>query len=298
MINSGVLRLKKLKAGLLILTAIFLAGCKTLPAGRTVDPIELLDNESAFYIAIPKAADNELIERIVTNNIQNISDSDVKNITSRVNKVYCGLSHSKNHTEIQATIDSDIPVSFIPKALNKKNGWSVEKFTPQNSVNEYSIYNYNDFSLSFPNGKIACLGRGMPYMLNRYDTLSALPAEDMAIYSELDEDLVTYLKDAETEIRFFANRPQSFLTILTGAQLDLKLIDVKGSFVSDPKHENQYLLNLDFNFRNEKYLKAGKTLLTLAFGLTNSQSIIIGTSELQINGIRIDKNQLYKLLVL
>lgn len=290
--------MKKLKAGLLILSAFFLAGCKTLPAGRTVDPIELLDNESAFYIAIPKAADNDLVNRIIQNNIQNISDADAKNISDRINKIYCGLNHSKNHTEIQATIDSNIPVNFIPKVLNKKKGWDIEKFNPDNSQNEYPIYKYEDFSLAFPNQNIACLGRGMPYMLNRYDTLSSLPADDIAVYSELDDDLVTYLKEAENEIRFFANRPQSFLTILTGAQLDLKLIDVKGSFVADPKHEKQYLLNLDFNFRNEKYLKAGKTLLTLAFGLTNSQSIVIGTNELQINGIRIDKQQLYKLLVL
>ena len=290
--------MKRLKIGLIILTALFLAGCRTIPARRTVDPVELLDNESAFYIAIPKSADNELIRRVIKNNIQNISDSDVKNISERINKVYFGLTHSKNNTEIQAAIDSDIPVSFIPKVLNKHNGWNTEIFTPDNSTSEYPVYSYNDLSLSFPNDKIACLGRGMPYMLSRYDSLSSLPAEDINLYSELDDDLVNYLKGAETEIRFFANRPQSFLTILTGTQLDLKLIDVKGSFISDSKHESQYILNLDFNFRNDKYLKAGKTLLTLAFGLTNSQSVIIGTNELQINGIRIDKNQLYKLLVL
>ena len=50
-------------------------------------------------------------------------------------------------------------------------------------------------------------------------------------------------------------------------------------------------------FKNEKYLKAGKTLLTLAFGLTNSQSIIVETDELQINGIKLDKNQLIKLFL-
>ena len=84
---------------------------------------------------------------------------------------------------------------------------------------------------------------------------------------------------------------------MTGAKLDLKLKEVSGVFVQDEKHENQYILNLKFMFKNEKYLKAGKTLLTLAFGLTNSQSIIVETDELQINGIKLDKNQLIKLFL-
>ncbi|MDY4831202.1 MAG: hypothetical protein SO161_01595, partial [Treponema sp.] len=102
---------------------------------------------------------------------------------------------------------------------------------------------------------------------------------------------------AENEIRFCANKPQSFLTILTGAKLDLKLKEVSGVFVQDDKHENQYILDLKFHFLNDKYLKAGKTLLTLAFGLTNSQSIIVGNNELQIKGIKLDKNQLIKLFL-
>ena len=49
------------------LTLVLLfAGCKSAPAARPVDAIELLDAESSFYIAVPKAADNELIQRIIT----------------------------------------------------------------------------------------------------------------------------------------------------------------------------------------------------------------------------------------
>ena len=54
----------------------------------------------------------------------------------------------------------------------------------------------------------------------------------------------------------------------------------------------------DFRFKNGTFLKAGKTLLVLAFGLTNSQEEIIGNSELIIHDIRMDKQQLYKLLSL
>lgn len=281
-----------------IIFSLLVFGCKSAPVGRTVDPIELLDNESSFYIAIPKNADSVLINRIINNNIGGITESDAKMISDRVNKIYCGLDRKKNHVDIQASIDGNIPLKFIPKGLNSKTGFSVQKFTPAESNLTFDIYSNESIDLAFPTSNICCLGRDVQGMLTKYDSLLTLPVDYTDIVSDLDPQLIEYLKGAETEIRFYANKPQSFLTILTGAQLDLKLIDVKGSFVTDPKFENQYLLNIDFNFKNEMFMKAGRTLLTLAFGLTNSQSIVYGESGLQINGIKLDKKQLYKLLVL
>ena len=187
---------------------------------------------------------------------------------------------------------------MLPKVLNEKNGWVVSEYSPNGSDASYKLYS-NKIEMAFPSENHVCAGRDIEGMLTKYDTLSGMPADgNKGIISDLDPELVTYLKGAESEIRFFANKPQSFLTILTGAQLDLKLIDVKGSFKTDPKHPNQYLLTLDFQFKNGIYLKAGKTLLILAFGLTNSQEKIIGESELIIHDIRIDKKQLYQLLSL
>ena len=288
--------LKRVQGSASILFLLLLAGCKSAPAGRTVDPLELIDNESSFYIAVPRAADNVLIERIVKGFYEKASDSDAKLVADHVNKIYCGLNRSKNNMDIQAAIDGNIPRKLLPKVLNNKNGWQTSDYIPEGSAAAYKVYS-NNIDMSFPSEKIACIGRNTKGMLTRYDTLSKLPPDDpVALYSDLEEELTSYLKGAEDEIRFFANKPQSFLTILTGASLDLKLIDVRGSFKTDPKHQNQYLLTLDFRFRNGTFLKAGKTLLILAFGLTNSQEEIIGENELIIHDIRIDKQQLYKLL--
>ena len=271
-----------------ILLILLLAGCKSAPAGRTVDPLELIDSESSFYIAVPRAADTVLIERIIIGFYEQASEADAKMIADHVNKVYCGLNRSKHGTEVQASIDGSIPQKFLPKVLNAKNGWVTSDYSPAESLNKYKIYS-GPVEMTFPSGNIACVGRNLEGMLDKYDSLSALHADDTTIlYSNLKDELTSYLKGAETEIRFYANKPQSFLTILTGAQLDLKLIDVKGAFTTDPKHPNQYFLDLDFKFKNGMFLKAGKTLLTLAFGLTNSQEEIIGDSELIINDIRID----------
>lgn len=290
--------MKKLSIIASVMVIFLLAGCKSAPAGRPVDALELIDSESSFYLAVPKAADNVLIERIITGFYEGASESDAKMITDRVNKIYCGLNRSKHGTEVQASVDGNVPRKYLPKVLNSKNGWVTSDYTPATSTESYKIFS-GPIEMTFPSENLACIGRNLEGMLDKYDTLSKLPADDTTeLYSDLDPELTSYLKGAETEIRFFANKPQSFLTILTGAQLDLKLIDVKGNFTTDPKHPNQYLLDLDFVFKNGTFLKAGKTLLTLAFGLTNSQEEIIGDSELIINDIRIDKQQLYKLLSL
>ena len=281
-----------------VLFFLLLAGCKSAPAGRPVDALELIDDQSSFYLAVPKAADNVLIERIVTGFYEGASEADAKMIADHVNKVYCGLNRSRHGTEVQASVDGSIPAKLLPKVLNEKKGWVVSEYTPKDSLSKYKIYS-GPVEMTFPSSKLGCIGRDLEGMLNKYDSLASLPAEDTTeLYSDLDPELTSYLKGAETEIRFFANKPQSFLTILTGAQLDLKLIDVKGSFTTDPKHPDQYFLDLDFRFKNGTFRKAGRTLLVLAFGLTNSQEEMVGDSELLINDIRIDKQQLYKLLSL
>ena len=281
-----------------ILFFLMLTGCKSAPVGRPVDALELIDNQSSFYIAVPRAADNVLIERIITGFYDGASESDAKLIADHVNKVYCGLNRSKNSIDIQASVEGSIPRKYLPKVLNAKHGWESKDYIPQGSVVPYKIYS-GTVDMSFPSEKLACIGRDTQIMIDKFDSLSKLPADDVnTLYSDLDDELTTYLKGAENEIRFFANKPQSFLTILTGAQLDLKLIDVKGSFKTDAKHTNQYLLDLDFRFKNGTFLKAGRALLVLAFGLTNSQEEIIDESELLIKDIRIDKQQLYKLLSL
>ena len=287
-----------ISASIVFLFILLLAGCKSAPAGRPVDPLELIDAESSFYIAVPKAADNVLIERIITGFYEQASEADAKMVVDRVNKVYCGLNRSKNSMEVQAAIDGSIPKKYLPKVLNAKNGWVTSEYSPAESLSSYKIYS-NQIEMTFPTENIACVGRNLEGMLDKFDSLAKLPADDSTeLYSDLDPELANYLKGAETEIRFFASKPQSFLTILTGAQLDLKLIDVKGSFKTDLNFEKQYLLDLHFRFKNQTFLKAGRALLVLAFGLTNSQDEITGDNELIIRNIKIEKQQLYKLLSL
>lgn len=285
----------------ILIISLFISGCKSVPNVKSVDPIDLLDNESAFFISIPADVDRELISQMITSNVESISEEDSQKLSEMVNKVYCGMNRSRKGTEYQISMDADIPVKYIPKMLNEKNGWAVRTFEPENSDSEYKIYSMEQMDIAFPSSNVACFGRDITQMLTKYDYISKIPAENEDemgnSYSEIDPDMYDWLKENQNEIHFYANKPQSFLTLLTGAQLDLKLFYVKGAFYVDENFPDQYILNLDFMFKNEKYRKAGKTLLTIAFGLTDSQSIVIETNELQINGIKLKKEQLYNLFM-
>ena len=105
-----------------VLLVLLLAACKSAPAGRPVDALELIDSKSSFYLAVPRAADNVLIERIITGFYSDATEADAKMIAERVNKVYCGLNRAKNETEIQASIDGSVTVKYLPKELRGKNG--------------------------------------------------------------------------------------------------------------------------------------------------------------------------------
>lgn len=302
MIKNGSYLLKKLnkiKFSILLVLISFLFGCKSVPQKTYVEPLNLLDNESTFYVAIPKSVDPELVEKIITTNVQDISEKDADLIASRIEKIYCGINKSKKGIELQGSIKANIPTSYVPKVFNKRNGWN--EGVVSGSTEDFKYYSNDFINIAFPSSNIVCIGRGMQYMLNTYDVLSnEISAEGDVIKnkSELPDELYNYLLNANNEIRFYANKPQSFLSVLTGASLDLKLIQVYGSFVVDPKHESQYILDLHFDFKNEKYLRAGKGLLFLAFGLTNGQIEVLESNKLVVKGIKIKKEQLYKILTI
>ena len=120
MIKNGVYSLKKHNHCIFqefyvifvfCLITVFVAGCKTVPASRTVSAVELLDDESAFYIAIPSSVDRVLIQKIIKNYVPTLSDSNMKMICDKIDTVYCGISNKKNQMDFQCELlhNYDLP---------------------------------------------------------------------------------------------------------------------------------------------------------------------------------------------
>ena len=179
-------------------------------------------------------------------------------------------------------------------------------FSEKMPANVYTVYNHGSLDVSFPSKKIACIGRSVEEMLARYDAI--LSGDDDSFAENItagennsdlpDSAVYDWLSSGEDEIRFSAVAPQSFLTVLTGANLNFKLVYVRGKMVNDPKNDLQYLMDLEFEFVDKKFVPAAKGALSLAFGLTDSNVILETPTHLTVTHIKIEKNALYKILVL
>ena len=287
-------------ASLICLFLLLVTACKSVPNGTIVKAPELLDKNKNFFISIPTSVDPDLVKYLIKSNIEGISNSDVDELASRINRAYAGLNADNKDSKLQLAIDSNIPVKYIPKLLTKKNGWTVDTYTGPVSSNKYGLYSQDEITLAFPSDKLALLGDNVKGMLAKYDEIHSIPADDSigVNYSELDSITYDHITESDSEIRFITNKPETFLLMLTGQKLTLQLNTVRGSFVCDPKNDNQYLLDFVFEFKNKTVAKAGKVMLGFVFGLTDGEDNTLKENEVKITGIKIKKQQLYDILSL
>ena len=173
-----MMRALSLSKGLLIAFVLLMASCKTVPTGTVVKAPDLLNKNKNFYISIPTVADPQLVEYVIKSNIPDISEGDLKEILSRVDRAYAGLNADNKDPKIQLAIDSNIPVKYLPKILNKKNGWEISEFTGPDSQTKYGVFKQNDLTLAFPSDKISLMGEDVEGMLAKYDHIHNIPAEE------------------------------------------------------------------------------------------------------------------------
>lgn len=283
----------------LFATVLFVSSCKTSPATNQVNALDLLDGRSSFYMKLPSSVDQKMISKIVQSSFDGISENDAMMVAGRLDTVYVGMNKTKKSTEYQIATACNIPKIAVNKIFTRKNGFQADKLTldlPSSKSVSYTVYSGSSIRASFPSEQIALLGRSVQDMVVTYHCI----ANQMNAVqdSPLDYNVYEWLSSGENEIRFFATRPQSFLTILTGANLNFKLLFVRGSMVTDPKHDNQYLMNLEFEFKNPAFVSMAKSAITLAFGLTDSSIVQETPTNVKVNRIKISKDQLYKLFVL
>lgn len=283
--------------------ALFCFGCRSVSVENFVDPLDLIDSESSFYLRIPKNVDSDLISRMLQNNIQGISEKDAYRITERIDTVYLGLKKSRKSVEFQISSLCSFPKIAVGSAFSKKNGWSTDKLVLENSAKKnetYTIYKNSGILASFPSVNIALLGRNVPSMVEKYHNISNGINTDFTF--ALAEDLHDWLssddRSSANQVRFYASKPQSFLTTLTGANLNLKLAYVKGFLVNDADDARQYLASLEFEFKDSRVVGAAKAMLEVVFGLTDSNVTVTSNTHLIVSDVKINKTQLYKILVI
>lgn len=285
----------------LLLCSVFICGCKSSASAPlySVNPIELLDKGATFYVSISPDADTELASRIISKYFD-VSEGNLLQIVGRLTKVYAGFHYTKNFGRIQMAATGDMPGNTVQRMVFKsKNGWKDTSLSIESDVGKtkYSRYERSDsdMQISFVASDIACFAPNVLGMIERYDVLSH-GGEIESGNIQFDESIKAWLSEESNEVRFFADNPMSFLTTLIGANLNLRLSYVKASMTQDPAIKDGYLLSLEFEFSNEKVVQAGQAMLSLAFGLANSNVERKTKTNLLITGIQIPKDRVYSLL--
>ena len=309
MMRHGGLQLKRYRFGVCAAAAFALCslfcGCRTAPPPpeqAVVDAVDLLDGKSAFYLKIPASLDPTLLRRMLSGSFKSLSDEDARMIVSRVDTLYAGLTRKASSSEFQLAASCAVPKAAVPYVFSAKNGWKTRRTTPITADQPvWNIYNNGSLDVALPSERIVCAGRAAPEMLRAYHALSRAEPPYAAAYGASDALSIPvreWLTDGGDEIRFFAVSPQSFLASLTGTNLNYKLAYARGKMAAIPNDSVQYVMEFEFEFRDKSIVLAAKAALSLAFGLTDSEAILETPTHLKLRGIKIDREYVYKVLVL
>lgn len=289
---------------LFVLLATVFSACRTVPEISSVNPLDVMDGNSSFYLRIPASVDSVLLEQILKGKFRGISDSDASKIIAHIDTVYIGLNRSRKGVDYQIALSCNFPQIYVKSAFTKKNGWEGDSLTlsaPDGKARKYTVYQGAGTLVSFPSESLACFGRNVPAMVEKYHNLS-FSSESITAEDSVSGDVYSWLSYdngiPDDEIHFFADKPQSFLTMLTGAQLNYQLSYVRGRMYNDTKNDKQYIMQLEFEFRDKRMVQAAKGALSLAFGLTDSELTRDSDTHITVSNIKISKAQLYKILVL
>lgn len=280
-----------------IITSVFILvltfGCKTLPKTQKgeLSPLDLLDSNSAFYLKIPADMDSSLTVKVLQSVVDELNEGDARELAIRLEVIYAGLYKHYNDVTFQIAAVSNIPQKYLPYIFKKKDGWEKEKIMLKKN---YNIYSREKITLAFPDKSLTVAGRNVREMLNVYDT-----------HGKRDEpyglraDIKSFLQDGKNEIRFYALRAQSFLTNLTGVKLNLKLKSISGNVVKNDAEDNGgFLLNMNFSFEDEQFVKIAKAALKLAFSLSENSITQVDALNIKIEGIQIDEKNIKSFLSL
>ena len=110
-----------------LLFSFFLFSCKTtVNVSNEVNPLDLIDNKSSFYISIPVRQDVNLVQKMIKSNVPSLSDKNALEIAERTQIIYAGLNKKRRKTEIQLAGKCSIPKIALSNVFTKKNGWQTE----------------------------------------------------------------------------------------------------------------------------------------------------------------------------
>lgn len=272
-----------------LLLCLVLSACASVPASVSVPLPALLDGDSMLYAAFPADADRTLMTEIMAAAVPGIAHSHAVSVTERIDVVYAGLGQSSGTKGFQLAASASVPGWIVPRVFSRKNGWkrSVFKTDGGRAVSVYSGYGTE---ISFPDSGTVCAGRNAAAMAVRYTELSAVSGVPYGETAFSDDGWLSGAPSAG-EIRFEAARPRQFLAAFGMERIAGYISEARGS-LEKTGTDGVYGLSIFIGFSDEKFLRAGRTIVMLALGLPDDCVKVAGSDGLEITGIRIRREQL------
>lgn len=278
----------KLKIGSLLLLLLFIS-CKTIPTAKRIEPIDLLTSDNNVLFSLSATQNQEVVNKLLLNSAQGISETDVSKLTKKLKTIYCGLNLNTN--KIQIIAYTNISNKYLPSILTEKNGWITEDLQFEDSPFIYKVYKNNQIELTTYDNNVICAGNDVKNMLYNYDLkFLTFNFDDR----NLDSDIYEWIEKPGDTIKFYTNNSKSFLSMITNNLLDLDLMDhMKGELVASSEDKDFFQMKLIISFKNEKFRKAGKSIISIALKPLNVDIELSGDSDLIVKNLKINKEQIY-----
>ena len=287
------------------LSAVLLCtACKTAPqvSYQTPDAFDVLDDEGAMYVSIPAKENGELLEKFITGFKLGVSENDAKAIVSKIDRIYASFGSRSDRNRICVSAQANVPAAVT--GLLKKNGYE-EKFVTCDTVNgKNSGYKYlssESIEMAFPSSKNVLISKDVVPMIKNYafEELVLNGMYDFEIPYKPDwkeSDLYKWISEDTEAIHFYIVRPQSFLSNLLGSAVSTKTFKLnyaKGQFEKLPN--TKYGLTLELSFQEPRYIKPAMALLSLALGLTDSETSQVNMNTVKLSGVHVSSKQLIEM---
>ncbi|MCR4823191.1 MAG: hypothetical protein K5873_10015 [Treponema sp.] len=290
-------------AAALLASAVLLSSCKSSPDLAPVEPLELLDGDSALYLSIPVQANSDFISSAISK-IAGLTEGDSQKIAERLDMAFLSI---KNNGSFQFSASGNLPVKYAAMALNDKNGW-------QGGLKGGQVcytHRQTSYQLCLPSSSNAFLSSDIAPMVDRFNRLAyaAFTEEDLSpeqksslaasakVFSQtMDSRIYSYLHDNNSpDILMYAPDPSAFVKSFIGREINTNVDSLFAVLSQYRGVKEQFNVKLTVNLQDPRTVKATTALLkTLLFGVP-AKVVQTGQKQITITDLPVTKKRIISL---
>lgn len=251
-----------------------------LPVEQDLVPLALIGKGFSIYASIPVTNHRDLTAELLTEEIENLSDTDAMLIAKRIDMLYAGLGTVSDRSRLEAVAEGNIPPIGIKTTFTKKNGWSKNSYK-----DDLSYYAHDDsrYDICFFSQKLFSIAQDLTPVMDRYAEKAVL---DETRYTE-------WISRKSDDILFYITRPGQYLRSLIGASINASTDRIYGSM--QHIRGNIYNMQMNIHVTDRSSIQSLKSMLALSFGLTGASLSQKDNETLVLSKVEVTQQQIVNL---